>query len=77
MTLRRGLKQHWIEQVREFKPQLVAIKDGQRVAELKDLLKGAAVQPEIVVGEAGIIEVASHRDADAVVTGANPEKIAH
>lgn len=55
-------------QVLEFKPQLVAIK-GDRVAELKDLLRGAPVQPEIVVGDSGIVEVASHRDADAVVTG--------
>lgn len=58
-----------VSQVREFKPQLVAIK-GDRVAELKELLRGAPLMPEVVVGDAGIVEVASHRDADSVVTGA-------
>ena len=57
-------------QVKEFRPSLVAIRDGSRVAELRDLLKDADVQPEIVVGDAGACEVASHRDADSVVTGA-------
>ena len=57
--------------MREFRPQLVAIRDD-RVAELKELLKGAPVQPEIVVGAAGIVEVAAHRDADSVVTGQLP-----
>ena len=60
----------WAPQVREFKPQLVAIK-GDRVAELRELLRGAPVMPEIVVGDSGIVEVASHRDADSVVTGAS------
>jgi 1-deoxy-D-xylulose-5-phosphate reductoisomerase len=59
-------------QVKEFRPSLVAIRDGSRVAQLRELLKDAAVQPEIVCGDAGACEVAAHRDADAVVTGAQP-----
>ena len=59
-------------QVREFEPSLVAIRDGSRVAQLRELLKDAAVQPEIVCGDAGACEVAAHRDADSVVTGAWP-----
>ena len=59
-------------QVKEFQPSLVAIRDGSRVAELRELLKDAAVQPEIVCGDAGACEVAAHLDADAVVTGARP-----
>jgi hypothetical protein len=39
------------------------------VEALKELIKGAGKQPEIVVGDAGMIEVASHPDAQAVITG--------
>lgn len=57
------------EQIREFKPSLVSIQDaGQREA-LQDLLRGSEQQPEIVVGDQGILEVASHPDAQAVITG--------
>ena len=57
-------------QVKEFRPSLVAIRDGSRVEELRERLRDAPSQPEIVVGDAGACEVAAHRDADAVVTGA-------
>lgn len=57
------------EQIREFQPALVSIQDaGQREA-LQALIKDAPRQPEIVAGDAGILEVASHPDAAAVVTG--------
>lgn len=55
-------------QVRQFKPSLVALRDGSKLEELKDRLKGEAL-PEIVVGDAGAAECAVHPDADAVVTG--------
>lgn len=58
------------EQIRQFPTvQLVSISDASRVAELKELIKGAPSQPEIVVGDAGICEVATHPDAVSVVTG--------
>ena len=57
------------EQVREFQPQMVAIRDASKVAELKEAIKGVDRQPEILVGDEGAIEVARHSDVDAVVTG--------
>ena len=58
-----------IEQVREFQPQMVAIRDASKVEELKEAIKGVDRQPEILVGDEGAIEVARHSDVDAVVTG--------
>ncbi|CAK0783147.1 hypothetical protein CVIRNUC_006343 [Coccomyxa viridis] len=57
------------EQVREFQPKMVAIRDASRVEELKEAIKGVDRQPEILVGDEGAIEVARHSDVDAVVTG--------
>ncbi len=59
----------WRAQVRQVQPKLVALRDNSKVAELKELLRGAPVQPEIVVGDAGAVEVAVHPDAEAVITG--------
>jgi 1-deoxy-D-xylulose-5-phosphate reductoisomerase len=56
------------EQVRQFKPKLVALRDGSKADELRERLKGSEV-PEIVIGDAGAVECAVHPDADAVVTG--------
>ena len=55
------------EQIREFSPELVAVRDGSRLEELRELIKDAPRQPEIVVGDQGAIDVASHPAADAVV----------
>ncbi|GAQ91298.1 1-deoxy-D-xylulose-5-phosphate reductoisomerase [Klebsormidium nitens] len=57
------------EQVREFKPSLVAIRDAAMVPELKELIKDVQPQPEIMTGEQGTVEVARHKDAVTVVTG--------
>jgi 1-deoxy-D-xylulose-5-phosphate reductoisomerase len=54
--------------VRQFKPKLVALRDGSKADELRERLKGEAM-PEIVIGDAGAVECAVHPDADAVVTG--------
>ena len=48
---------------------MVAIKDASKLKELKELIKGVSVQPEILVGDEGAVEVARHKDAEAVVTG--------
>jgi len=53
---------HSAEQIREFSPSLVSIQDGSQVEALKELIKGVDRQPEIVVGDAGMVEVASHPD---------------
>lgn len=43
------LSNEW-QQVRQFQPSLVAIKDASKVALFKELIKDMAVQPEIMVG---------------------------
>lgn len=57
------------EQIRNHHPTLVSIRDASLVAPLKELIKDVSPQPEILVGDQGIIEVARHADADACVTG--------
>eukprot|EP00891_Asterochloris_glomerata_P005010 jgi/Astpho2/5010/Aster-05944 len=57
------------EQIRQFQPKLVAIKDAGRVKDLKELIKDVPQQPEILVGEEGAVEVARHPEVDAVITG--------
>ncbi|CAI0398632.1 unnamed protein product [Linum tenue] len=57
------------EQIKQFKPQLVSVRDESLVEELKEALAGLDVKPEIIPGEQGIIEVARHPDAVSVVTG--------
>ncbi|GAB4820502.1 hypothetical protein N2152v2_007548 [Parachlorella kessleri] len=57
------------EQIRQFKPKLVAIRDGSKVAQLREAIRDVQAQPEILVGDEGAVEVARHPDVDAVVTG--------
>ncbi|MEL7505263.1 MAG: 1-deoxy-D-xylulose-5-phosphate reductoisomerase [Cyanobacteria bacterium J06554_6] len=57
------------EQVREFKPEIVAICDESKLAELKAAIADVDPQPQILAGEAGVVEVARYGDAEAVVTG--------
>ncbi|XP_078431064.1 1-deoxy-D-xylulose 5-phosphate reductoisomerase [Wolffia australiana] len=57
------------DQVKQFKPQLVSVKDESLVSELKEALADCEHKPEIIPGEEGIIEVARHPDAVTVVTG--------
>lgn len=40
--------------MRQFQPALVSVRDGDKAAQLRELLKGAPRQPEILVGEEGI-----------------------
>ena len=57
------------EQVRQFKPEIVAICDESKLAELKDAIADVDPQPQILAGKEGIVEVARYGDAEAVVTG--------
>ncbi|MEM6349436.1 MAG: 1-deoxy-D-xylulose-5-phosphate reductoisomerase [Cyanobacteria bacterium P01_D01_bin.14] len=57
------------EQVREFKPEIVAICDESKLAELKAAIADVDPQPQILAGEASVVEVARYGDAEAVVTG--------
>ncbi|XP_073105706.1 1-deoxy-D-xylulose 5-phosphate reductoisomerase, chloroplastic [Elaeis guineensis] len=57
------------DQVKTFKPQLVAVRNESLIGELKEALADAEHKPEIIPGEQGVIEVARHPDAVTVVTG--------
>nr|AFK73395.1 2-C-methyl-D-erythritol 4-phosphate synthase [Plagiochasma appendiculatum]AFM78686.1 1-deoxy-D-xylulose-5-phosphate reductoisomerase [Plagiochasma appendiculatum] len=57
------------DQVRRFRPNLVCIRHAGQVAELREAIADVYPQPEIVVGESGILEVAQHPEAVTVVTG--------
>ena len=57
------------EQVRQFKPEIVAIHDESKLAKLKAAIADLDPQPQILAGDDGIVEVARYGDAEAVVTG--------
>jgi 1-deoxy-D-xylulose-5-phosphate reductoisomerase len=57
------------QQVRQFRPEIVAIGNESKFSELKDALSSLDYQPIIVTGAAGTIEVAAYGDAESVVTG--------
>lgn len=57
------------EQIRQFKPEVVAVCDSSKLAELKAAIADVDPQPIILAGEEGVVEVARYGDAEAVVTG--------
>jgi 1-deoxy-D-xylulose-5-phosphate reductoisomerase len=57
------------DQVKTFKPKLVAVRNESLLNELKEALADCDEMPEIIPGEQGVIEVARHPDAVTVVTG--------
>jgi 1-deoxy-D-xylulose-5-phosphate reductoisomerase len=56
-------------QIEEFQPELVAIADESKLPELKSAIAGFARQPQLLVGQSGVVEVARYGDATSVVTG--------
>jgi 1-deoxy-D-xylulose-5-phosphate reductoisomerase len=57
------------EQIREFQPEIVALGDESKLAQLQEAIASCSRQPQIVVGQEGICEVARYGDAESVVTG--------
>ncbi|EFJ45264.1 hypothetical protein VOLCADRAFT_82431 [Volvox carteri f. nagariensis] len=57
------------DQVRKFKPEMVAIRDASKIPELKEAIKDVHPQPVILAGDEGAVEVARHPAAESVVTG--------
>jgi 1-deoxy-D-xylulose-5-phosphate reductoisomerase len=56
-------------QVRQFRPEIVAIDNEAKFSELKDALLDLDYRPIVVAGAQGTIEVAGYGDAQSVVTG--------
>jgi 1-deoxy-D-xylulose-5-phosphate reductoisomerase len=57
------------QQIRQFRPEIVAICDEEKLPELKLAIADLNPQPILLAGDAGVIEVARYGDAEAVVTG--------
>jgi 1-deoxy-D-xylulose-5-phosphate reductoisomerase len=57
------------QQIRQFKPQIVAIQAESQLAALKTAIADVQPQPILVTGADGIVEVARYGDAELVVTG--------
>ncbi|MFB8798035.1 MAG: 1-deoxy-D-xylulose-5-phosphate reductoisomerase [Microcoleus sp.] len=57
------------QQIRKFRPEIVAIGDEDKLQELQEAIADIDPQPMILVGETGVVEVARYGDAEAVVTG--------
>ncbi|HAN75181.1 MAG TPA: 1-deoxy-D-xylulose-5-phosphate reductoisomerase [Planktothrix sp. UBA8407] len=57
------------QQIRVFRPSIVAISNPDQLPELKALIADINPQPILLAGEEGIIEVAGYGDSEAVVTG--------
>jgi 1-deoxy-D-xylulose-5-phosphate reductoisomerase len=57
------------EQVRQFRPEIVALRDASKLAELRSAIADLNPQPQLLTGEAGIVEVARYGDSEVVVTG--------
>jgi 1-deoxy-D-xylulose-5-phosphate reductoisomerase len=57
------------QQVRQFKPEIVAVCNEAKLGELREALAGIDPMPHILAGDDGVVEVARYGDAEAVVTG--------
>jgi len=57
------------EQIRKFKPEVVATSYPEKVAELQAAIANIANPPQILAGAEGVAEVARYGDSDSVVTG--------
>lgn len=58
------------EQINQFKPELVSVESEEIADSLKRQLRSLGIPaPEIRMGEAGLVEVATHERADCVVSG--------
>lgn len=57
------------QQIRQFRPQIVALSDSSQLTELKAAIADIEPQPILLTGDAGVVEVARYGDSEAVVTG--------
>ena len=57
------------QQIRTFKPEIVATSEPDKVAELQEAIASLDNPPQIVAGQEGVAQVARYGDAESVVTG--------
>ena len=57
------------QQIRTFKPEIVATSEPDKVAELQEAIASLDKPPQIVAGKEGVAQVARYGDAESVVTG--------
>jgi 1-deoxy-D-xylulose-5-phosphate reductoisomerase len=57
------------QQIRQFRPEIVAIANSAKYHDLKDALSDLDPQPQLLAGSEGVIAVASYANSDVVVTG--------
>ena len=57
------------QQIRTFKPEIVATSEPNKVAELQEAIASLDKPPQIVAGQEGVAQVARYGDAESVVTG--------
>lgn len=57
------------QQIRQFRPEIAAICEEEKLPELKQAVADLDPQPILLAGEAGVIEVARYSAAETVVTG--------
>ncbi|MGK7874258.1 MAG: 1-deoxy-D-xylulose-5-phosphate reductoisomerase [Xenococcaceae cyanobacterium] len=57
------------EQIQRFRPEIVAIRDSEKLPALQEAIASLDYSPILLAGEAGIAEVARYGNAQSVVTG--------
>lgn len=57
------------QQIKQFRPEIVAIAEPDQLPELKEAIADIHPQPILLAGQAGVVEVARYGDAEVVVTG--------
>jgi 1-deoxy-D-xylulose-5-phosphate reductoisomerase len=58
-----------LEQIRQFRPEIVAIRDKNQLSALQDAIASLDYSPILLAGEEGVVEVARYGDSESVVTG--------
>nr|WP_199304711.1 1-deoxy-D-xylulose-5-phosphate reductoisomerase [Coleofasciculus sp. FACHB-125] len=56
-------------QIRQFRPEIAAICQEDKLSELKEAIADLDPQPILLAGETGVVEVARYGNAETVVTG--------
>ncbi|MDB9515970.1 1-deoxy-D-xylulose-5-phosphate reductoisomerase [Roseofilum reptotaenium CS-1145] len=57
------------QQIEQFRPEIVAIRNPDKLPELKSAIASIDPQPILLAGETGVVEVAGYGDSESVVTG--------